>query len=61
MMFDVYTAYCATIAKVYGAHHCPTREQWDAMCKQPRMVRKLSDDEFDDNQFGEENGDGPIY
>lgn len=23
--------------------------------------RKLTDDQFDDNQFGWENGDGPVY
>lgn len=59
--FDFYAAYCASTTKVYGAKYCMTREKWDAACKQPRKTRKLTDDEFDDNQFSAENGDGEIY
>jgi len=57
---DFYASYCATIAKVWGADKCPTREQWDAMCSKPR-ARKLTPDETDDNLFAIENGDGAIY
>lgn len=60
MPFDFYTAYCETIAKVYGADKCPTREQWNAMSATPR-VRKLTANEFDDNQESITNGDGSIY
>lgn len=60
MTFDPYASYCETIAKVYGADKCPTREQWDAMSATPR-ARKLTANEFDDNQFSMENDDGPIY
>jgi hypothetical protein len=59
--FDFYAKYCETIAKVYGAKYCPTREKWDAMCAQPRRVRKLTDDEFDDNQESLVDGGGEIY
>lgn len=59
--FDFYTAYCRQFGATYGAHNCPTREQWDAMCKPPRKPRKLTEAEFDTSQFSEENGDGPIY
>jgi hypothetical protein len=59
--FDFYTSYCESFGKVYGFDKCPTREKWDAMCKAPRKVRKLTDDEFDHNQFSAENGDGEIY
>ncbi len=58
---DFYTSYCETIAKTYGAEFCPSREKWDAVCKAPRQARKLTDDEFDHNQFSIENGDGGIY
>jgi hypothetical protein len=61
MGFDFYTAYCKQFGATYGAHNCPTREEWDAMCRQPRKVRKFTDAEFDHNQFSEENGDGAIY
>lgn len=60
-MFDMYASYRETFLAVYGAEHCPSREKWDAMCRAPRTVRKLSDNEFDDNQFSIENGDGSIY
>jgi hypothetical protein len=59
--FDFYARYCETIASVYGADKCPSREKWDAMCREPRTVRKFTDEEFDRNQFSEENGDGEIY
>ncbi len=59
--FDMYTAYCEKFGATYGADKCPTREQWDAMCKQPRTTQRLTDDQFDDNQFSLENGDGEIY
>lgn len=58
---DFYTGYCAKIAKVYGAQFCPTRGKWDAMCKAPRRVRKLTDNEFDDNQESITDGGGEIY
>jgi hypothetical protein len=57
----MYTAYCEKFTAVYGADKCPTREWWDNACRQPRKARTLTDDEFDDNQFSIENGDGGIY
>jgi len=59
--FDFYTRYCEQFGAVYGADKCPTREQWDAMCRTPRTTRPLTDNEFDDNLFSDENGDGEIY
>jgi hypothetical protein len=48
---DAFTSYCATITKVYGERFCPTRAEWDAMCSAPRAPqRRLTDDEFDDEQ-----------
>jgi hypothetical protein len=59
---DFYASYIAKMKQVYGAD-CPlmTRERWDAACRAPRNDRVLTNDEFDDSQFSEENGDGPIY
>lgn len=57
----MYTSYCEKFGATYGADKCPTREQWDAMCRKPRTVRVLSDDEFDHDQDSRENGDGGIY
>lgn len=59
--FDFYTRYCEMFTKVYGPKYCPTREQWDAMCRQPRTVRRLTDNEFDDNQESITNGNPAIY
>jgi hypothetical protein len=58
---DSFVAYTKTMKRVYGKD-CPlmSRETWDAACKEPRG-RKLTDDQFDDNQFSMENGDGQIY
>lgn len=58
---DMYAAYARDFIKVYGPEHCMTREQWDAACRKPRTARKLTDDEFDDDNFSRENGDGGIY
>lgn len=58
---DHYTAYCEKFASVYGSDKCPSREQWDAMCKAPRNSRRLTDDEFDDNQENITNGNPGIY
>lgn len=60
-MFDFYTRYCEQFGAVYGADKCPTREEWDAMCSQPRKARRLTDCEFDDNHYSMENGNAPIY
>lgn len=59
-MIDPYARYCETIAKVYGASTCPTREQWDAACTTPRR-RPLTDDEFDFNREAVRNGDLEIF
>ena len=44
--------------KVYGQEI--TRVWWDNACK-PKPSRRLTDDEFDYDQYSRENGDGPIY
>lgn len=58
---DQFASYCEKMKRVYG-RDCPlmTRERWDAACMEPRG-RKLTDDQFDDNLFSMENGDGEIY
>ena len=45
--------------KVYGREI--TREWWDNACKKQEPQRKLTDDEFDYDQYSQEQGDGPIY
>jgi hypothetical protein len=58
---DQFAEYTKMMRHLYGKD-CPlmSRERWDAACSQP-SVRKLTDDQFDDNQFSEEMGDGTIY
>lgn len=59
---DQFAEYCEQMKRVYGRDvPLMTRERWDAACSEPRRPRLLTDEEFDDNQFSMENGNGSIY
>ena len=55
---NAFEQYRDLMQKVYGWE--VTREWWDNACKQPHG-RRLTADEFDDDNFRDENGDERLY